>query len=105
VYRILRNECLNMLRGRRPTESVSAEWPASGSPLERLEASERHHRVQAALLALPVEQREVVVLRHFAGLAYDEIGTAVGVPVKTVKSRLYSARQRLGELLLGWPDK
>lgn len=102
VYRILRNECLNMLRDRRLTESVSAEWQAGGSPMETLEASERHKRVQGALLALSVEQREVVVLRHFAGLAYDEIGTTVGVPVKTVKSRLYAARQRLGELLLGW---
>lgn len=102
VYRILRNECLNVLRARRPTEPVSVELPAAGSPLESLEASERHRRVQTALLALPVEQREVVVLRHFAGLPYDEIGTTLGVPAKTVKSRLYAARQRLGELLLGW---
>jgi RNA polymerase sigma-70 factor (ECF subfamily) len=102
VYRILRNECLNVLRGRRPTERVSAELPAAGGPMEALEAAERHKRVQAALLALPVEQREVVVLRHFAGLAYDEIGVTIGVPAKTVKSRLYAARQRLGELLLGW---
>ncbi len=102
VYRILRNECLNMLRQRRPTEPVSAEWPASGSPMEMLEASERHKLVQAALLTLPVDQREVVVLRHFAGLAYEEIGVTLGVPAGTVKSRLYAARQRLGELLLGW---
>jgi RNA polymerase sigma-70 factor (ECF subfamily) len=102
AYRILRNECLNVLRGRRATEPVSAELRGAGNPLEVLEAAERHKRVQAALLALPVEQREVVVLRHFAGLAYDEIGVTVGVPAKTVKSRLYAARQRLGELLLGW---
>ena len=56
---------------------------------DALEAAERQKRVQAALLALPVELREVVVLRHFAGLAYDEIGETVGVPAKTVKSRLY----------------
>ena len=70
--------------------------------MEMLEASERHKLVQAALLTLPVEQREVVVLRHFAGLAYEEIGVTLGVPARTVKSRLYAARQRLGELLLGW---
>ena len=56
-------------------------------------------------MALTPDYREVVVLRHFGGLSYDDIATAIGLPVKTVKSRLYSARQRLGELLLGWePD-
>jgi RNA polymerase sigma-70 factor (ECF subfamily) len=63
-------------------------------------SAERRARVQRALLALPLESRQVVVLRHFAGLSYDEIAEAVGIPAKTVKSRLYSARQRLCELLL-----
>jgi RNA polymerase sigma-70 factor (ECF subfamily) len=62
--------------------------------------AERRARVQRALVALPIESRQVVVLRHFAGLSYDEIAEAVGIPAKTVKSRLYSARQRLCELLL-----
>ena len=48
------------------------------------------------------DHRAVIVLRHFVGLSYDEMGDALGVPSKTVKSRLHSARQRLGELLLGW---
>ena len=65
-------------------------------------SSERQAQVQAALLQLTPEYRAVVVLRHFAGLSYDEMADALGVPAKTVKSRLYSARQRLGELLLGW---
>jgi RNA polymerase sigma-70 factor (ECF subfamily) len=56
-------------------------------------------------MALTPDYREVVVLRHYGGLSYDDIATATGLPLKTVKSRLYSARQRLGELLLGWePD-
>jgi DNA-directed RNA polymerase specialized sigma24 family protein len=40
-----------------------------------------------------------VVLRYFAELSYEEISHAVGVPEKTVKSRLFSARQRLAGLL------
>jgi RNA polymerase sigma-70 factor (ECF subfamily) len=55
--------------------------------------------VQTALMALTDEQREVVLLRHFTELSYDEIAASTGVPVKTVKSRLYSARQRLAALL------
>jgi RNA polymerase sigma-70 factor (ECF subfamily) len=102
AYRILRNECLNMLRARRSTEPVSEQLQAPDGPMDRLERDERRRRVQAALLALPVEYREVVVLRHFAGLSYAEVGTTLGIPEKTVKSRLYTARQRLGERLLGW---
>jgi len=62
-------------------------------------ASEAHDRIQAALMALTPEYREVVVLRHFADLSYEEISEAIGVPDKTVKSRLFSARKRLAELL------
>jgi RNA polymerase sigma-70 factor (ECF subfamily) len=103
VYKIMLNECLNVLRARRPfAESAEAEPSTFEGPFEAFEAEERRQRVQAALLALPREYREVVVLRHFGGLAYDEIAATVGLPVKTVKSRLYTARHRLGQLLLGW---
>jgi len=40
------------------------------------------------------------VLHYFSGLAYEEISDALGVPQKTVKSRLYTARQRLAAALL-----
>jgi RNA polymerase sigma-70 factor (ECF subfamily) len=49
-----------------------------------------------------VEYREVVVLRHFTDLSYDEIAATLGIPAKTVKSRLYTARQQLGGLLAEW---
>jgi RNA polymerase sigma-70 factor (ECF subfamily) len=50
-------------------------------------------------MGLTREYREVVVLRHFADLSYEEISEALGVPDKTVKSRLFTARKRLAELL------
>lgn len=100
MYRILLNECLNTKRGRRLYEPLDPDLAAGGGPLEALEAGERRRRVQRALMALPVEYREVVVLRHFAELSYDGIAATLGVPAKTVKSRLYTARQRLVELLL-----
>ena len=64
-----------------------------------MEAAERRRLVQRALLALPVEYREVIFLRHFGELHYDDIAATLGIPSKTVKSRLYSARQRLLDLL------
>ena len=102
IYRILVNECLNDRRGRRAYEPLSPELAASGTPADLLEAAERRRSVQAAILALPTEYREVVIMRHFTGLSYDEIADALGLPAKTVKSRLHTARQRLGHMLLGW---
>lgn len=102
IYRILVNECLNVIRGRRPEDELTPVLATSGGPFESAVSRERQAQVQAALLQLTPEYRAVVVLRHFTGLSYDEMADALGVPAKTVKSRLYSARQRLGELLLGW---
>lgn len=101
IYRILVNECLNTRRGRHPHAEITPDLRGNGTPFEAFAANERRHRVQRALLELSIESRQVVVLRHFADLSYDEIAATLGVPSKTVKSRLYSARQQLSELLLG----
>jgi RNA polymerase sigma-70 factor (ECF subfamily) len=104
IYRILVNECLNNRRDRRPHEELTPELAAAGGPADLLEAGERRRRVQSAVLSLPFEYRQVIVLRHFTELSYDEIADVVGVPAKTVKSRLHTARQRLGALLLGMDE-
>ena len=101
LFRILKNECLNSLRGRRAAEPVSVGLAATNRA-DPVEERERHQAVQSALLTLSVEYREVVVLRHFTDLSYDEIAATLGIPAKTVKSRLYTARQQLGERLAGW---
>jgi RNA polymerase sigma-70 factor (ECF subfamily) len=99
IYRILLNECLNTRRSRRPREALEPDLPAADTPLDLLEAEDRRRMVQRALLALPMEYRQVLVLRHFGDLNYDDIAETLGIPAKTVKSRLYTARQRLLELL------
>ncbi len=102
LYRILVNECLNVRRSRHPQVPADEALVGPDDPHRAAERSELRAAVQGALLQLPPPYREVVVLRHFAGLSYQEMAEAVGVPEKTIKSRLYSARQRLGEILLGW---
>jgi RNA polymerase sigma-70 factor (ECF subfamily) len=99
IYRILINECLNMRRDRRPHESVTPEHSSVGSVADIFEASERRQRVQTAIRSLPAAYREVIVLRHFGELSYDDIADVLGVPTKTVKSRLYTARERLAQML------
>ena len=101
IYRIVVNECLNARRGQRPTEPLTEqiEADAADGPLENVAAMERSASIEAALVRLSEDHRLVVVLRHFADLSYSEMSEALGVPEKTVKSRLFEARHRLGELL------
>ena len=98
IYRIAVNESLNLLRVRRPHEQLqdTVEADAMADPVERAQMGER---VQQALKALTKEYREVIVLRYFGELSTEEIGETIGLPEKTVKSRLFSARQRLAEIL------
>jgi len=56
-------------------------------------------RVQRAIEGLPMDFREVIVLRELEGLSYKEIAAVVGIPIGTVMSRLARARERLLALL------
>lgn len=105
MYRILVNECLNVIRSRRPQEPLLPEIAGGGSPFETTLAEQRRVQIEAALQQLTPEYRAVIVLRHFVGQSYSEIADALAIPERTVKSRLYAGRQRLGEQLLGWKEE
>jgi len=68
-------------------------------PEERLMQQHTVARVRAALEQLPVDFREVMVLREIEGLSYKEIAAVVRVPIGTVMSRLARARERLAAVL------
>jgi RNA polymerase sigma-70 factor (ECF subfamily) len=100
MYRIAIHEALNHLRRHGRTEPMDREAASSRPDPERLVLDADVSRVvQEALMTLPANERAVVVLRHFAELSYQEIAEIVGVPEKTVKSRLFTGRQRLRERL------
>ncbi len=101
IYRIVLNEALNILSRRRHQSALEEEMadPAEDDPEQLCEAEEEGRCVQRALMELPGEQRVVLVLRHFQGLSYQEIGEVLGIGEKTVKSRLFTARQNLRAVL------
>ena len=102
IYRILRNECLNCIRGQRTWEPLSDDVLGVARPTDTLEDVERQRAVHRAVMSLSADYREVIALRHFADMSYEDIATMLGIPAKTVKSRLYSARQRLAASLSAW---
>jgi RNA polymerase sigma-70 factor, ECF subfamily len=103
IYRIAINESLNLLRraGREEQLDEDADPPASESagPEWQADAAELSRRVQKALMSMKVDDRAVLTLRHFSECSYREIGDILDLQEKTVKSRLFEARQRLRELL------
>jgi RNA polymerase sigma-70 factor (ECF subfamily) len=100
LYRIVVNESLDQIAQRKRRETIEESRPDAGPGVdEALESSERRDRLLDALEALRPDHRTVVVLKHLEGMSYEEIGKILDVPVKRVKSRLFSARQALREIL------
>jgi len=95
IYSMTVNESLNMLKRRKPTVTLQDEFDirAPGAAPDR--AAEVQDRVGRALMSLKPDDRAVVVLRHFVSFSYQEIADVLEIPVRTVKSRLYTARERL----------
>lgn len=99
IYRMTVNESLNTLKRRRNVVSLDGSFEVSAPAISQ-SAAEAEDRVGSALLELKPDDRAVVVLRHFVSFSYEEISDVLGVPVKTVKSRLFTARERLRQSLL-----
>ena len=100
-----RTRCLNRLRDDRrrharapslveaPEEARAEATP--GGQLDGLLAQERGRQVRAALLTLPAQLREAVLLRYDHALDYAEIARIVGRPEATIRSRVFNALKRL----------
>lgn len=102
IYRIALNESLNLLRRRGREEPLDESFERAdegGDPESLLGAAERAQRVQRALLAMSTNDRMVLTLRHFSECSYEEMAHILELDEKTVKSRLFEARQRLRGLL------
>ena len=103
IYRIAVNESLNFLRrdGREDELDDEIDLPGaeSANPEWQLGEAQVSRRIKGALLRLSTNDRMVIALRHFSECSYEEIGQILDVDPKTVKSRLFEARQRLRELL------
>lgn len=101
LYRIALNESLNLLRSRRPVDELS-ERLTDPRPLpdEETALRERNDALQAALMDLDERYRTIIVLHHFGEVSYAELGRVLDLPEKTIKSRMFTARQMLGRSLV-----
>ena len=110
IYRIAVNESLNMLRRNRREEALDEEHdlPAadSANPERQVGDAQLSGRIRGVLMHMMADDRMVLSLRHFSECSYQQIGQILQLDEKTVKSRLFEARQRLrdklGELRGEW---
>ena len=106
LHRIAVNQCITRQRRARvrsetaleeDTETRSAELaaPTHLSPVHRAESNERREAVRRAVGALPPELRQVIIMKEFEELTFQQIAADLDLPLSTVKSRLYTALKQL----------
>lgn len=110
LYRTTVNAFRDRLRKRkRLRESELPEEPpgmrTTAVVEEALQQRELHDTVQRALVRLPPEFREAVVLRDLEGRSYDEIADILDIPPGTVRSRIHRGREALRQLLASYVDE
>ena len=104
---VVRNTCYTWLKRHRGHEAQATPFDEavhapdeSAEPLALLLRKAEREQLRAALEELPLEQREVMVLRELEGLSYKEVAAIAEVPLGTVMSRLARARKALLECLV-----
>jgi RNA polymerase sigma-70 factor (ECF subfamily) len=101
LYKITVHEALNAVQRKKKFEGLDGlNLAAEQETSDEEEALERERKLRDALMVLSSDQRAVIVLQHFEGLSYGEIAKVLDIPEKKVKSRLFTARMVLRDLLV-----
>lgn len=109
-YKILKNACLTHLKrkGYIKRFSLSGPDPEEGDielpdqsfdPQLIVDRNEAKEKVWEAFNKLSFNNREIIMMRHFQELSYEEIATALDIPIGTVMSRLFHARKKMKEMI------
>jgi len=101
IYRIAINEALDALRlRRREAGPVDDQHPADGpGPEDSLATDAAERGLLDAVESLKPDHKAVIVLKYFADHSYEDVARILGIEEKTVKSRLFTARQVLKDRL------
>ncbi|MBD0326112.1 MAG: sigma-70 family RNA polymerase sigma factor [Pyrinomonadaceae bacterium] len=104
IYKIAHNAAVDHLRRNstreqsliKQTDGEQYDLPIESgrlSPEQESEKAERRAEIEAVVRQLPSAYRELILLRHSHDLSYDEIADVTGLPLGTVKNRLFRARE------------
>jgi RNA polymerase sigma-70 factor, ECF subfamily len=117
LFRIAQNTAIDALRKKSVVEVPISKPAASDddtkerefadtgvSPYRALKNKQLASAIDKAVLELPSDYRELIQLRHFAELSYEEIASMKKLPLGTVKNKLFRARNMLKETLEGFVE-
>lgn len=104
AYRIVSNKCSDWIRRRVTQRSanqdlVNADVPSPAEDANATDSNGEVSRLREVLKTLPEQQQAILSLHYLDGMGLAEIAEVIGVPVGTVKSRLYHAREHLRQAL------
>jgi len=102
LFMIARNQCLTHYRDEKRTTPFDEGWSMlesleTESLIQEIERNEEVFLVRAFINQLKPEYREVIVLREYQGLSYEEIADVIGATIAAVKAKLFKARKELFE--------
>ena len=111
LYRIAHNAAIDFLRRNSVNPQSLETETADGSfqlqvesprptPEQERERSEWRKEIESVVQCLPIVYRELILLRHAQDLSYDEIAEVTGLPLGTVKNRLFRAREMMREMFV-----
>lgn len=101
-YRILKNICINYATRKKTHNQISTDGDGSPelvsrnpNPEEMFEKSEQTRLLWQAINHLKEKDKEIIILKEFQEMSYEEIADTLAIPIGSVMSRLYYARKRL----------
>ena len=102
LFRITRNLCINRVK-RKSGSEAGLEFPELQAGKESVEKDvlrkESRREIREAVLALPDNYREIIILKHYDECSYEEMAEILNIPKGTVMSRLFNARKLLKQRL------
>lgn len=99
LFGIATNKLRSLVRFENRTDNLDFEAQQQLAIEDASEAAAQKADILAAVQRLPADQQEVVILTFYADQTYNDIAEIQGVPVGTVKSRMFHARKSLKEIL------
>ncbi|MFN2576492.1 MAG: RNA polymerase sigma factor [Pyrinomonadaceae bacterium] len=111
IYKIAHNAAIDHLRRHAVREQTLTGSPEGErhevgiqsrrlTPEQETERKERRSEIESVVQLLQASYRELILLRHSHDLSYDEIAEVTGLPLGTVKNRLFRAREAMRDLLV-----
>jgi RNA polymerase sigma factor (sigma-70 family) len=98
MYRIAHNAFIDHTRKNKWEIAMPEKLDTAAPATRQLEQAEEHALLRRALMAMPPDKRELLVLSRFQGLKYEQIGELLGVETNTVKVRVFRALGQLREI-------